>query len=214
MPDLEKLLENSQKEEQFFLDAHQKVITFYSTLITAVLSATIAGVATAPKERPECYIFLLAGPLMAIALAEIAKRGTSRFYRRFLEAVTMCAKLEQALGLTKRNVMAPNKDDYWPFEQLIPDRWLKSRKGISVSTRGTWLENNCPFVRCCRLNGVGGEEVYSSENFIKHYMDLGYQHITWKLLMTVEIISVFLFIVLLLLCLCKFEAFCALCSLW
>lgn len=165
MPDYERLLENCEKEEQFFLEAHHKRVAFYSSVISAVLAATIAGVTKAPEGLSEYYLLLLAGPVIAVALARIARDGTFRFYQRFLEAVTMRAKLEQALGLTKPGTLPSKANDYWKDEPLIPKRYLDAREDKNALT---------------------------SEDFIKKYSHLGYQGATRKLLVTIQIVSILL----------------------
>jgi hypothetical protein len=158
-PDLQKLLETKIQEEHYFLEAHQKRIAFYFSVVTAILAATVAGAINA--SSPEHYLLLLPGPLLVLALAKIARFGTFRFYQRFLETVTMRAKLEQALGLTRPHTIRNEEADYWPEEALIPGRHIRSRKACE-----------------------------SSDAFIEKHGNLGYQKATHSLLSVVQVIAV------------------------
>ena len=64
---LEKLLEIEIKEEQHFLEAHQKRVAFYFSILSAILAATIAGAMQATSGIH--YTLLLAGPVLIFAIA-------------------------------------------------------------------------------------------------------------------------------------------------
>ena len=125
---LEKLLETTISEEQYFIEAHQKRIQFYSSLISAILAATVAGFLKA--EMWYQYAFLIVGPVMTISLSSIAMGGTYRLYQRFLEAVVMRAKVEQMSGMHETN---STEGAYWEGESLVPTRHHENRTKHSTS---------------------------------------------------------------------------------
>jgi len=128
--DLLALLAKVIDEEHWCLDAHQSRVHFYTSFISAIIVATIAGTLNAKEAHH--YLLLLIGPLLIWAVAQIAEDGTYRLYQRFLEAVTMRAKLEQVLGLTNPFPSLP-PGAYWGTEPLIPDRYLRSRQEAQSS---------------------------------------------------------------------------------
>lgn len=155
-----KLLEHAVAEEHYFLDAHQKRVTFYSSLISAVLVATVAGVMKADSALE--YVLLLIGPAVVFALALLAHTGTFRFYQRFLEAVTVRAKLEQQLGLTQPRVTDTSENEYWPEEPFVATRHIRSRR------------------------------TKTSEEFIKKYSRQGYQKPTVRLFCFFQCVAILL----------------------
>ena len=129
MADLERLLESAVGEEHDFLEAHQRRTQFYSSLISAVLAATVGGALQA--NEPVHFYMLLTGPVLVISLSVLALGGTFRLYQRFLEAVVLRAKLEQALGL--HDLRNQGEGCYWRGEPLLAPRHLKARKKFSES---------------------------------------------------------------------------------
>ena len=79
------------------------------------------------------FIFLLVGPILVFAFAHIARGGTFLFYQRFLEAVSMRAKVEQALGLTDPTTFPARDSGYWPGEAFVAPRFLRARQGSDTS---------------------------------------------------------------------------------
>ena len=126
-----KLLEMTRDDEHTSLDAHHKRVAFYSSLISAILAATVAGAMRADTWLH--YLLLLVGPVLVFSLATIARDGTFRFYQRFLEAVTTRAKLDQSLGLTDPDLLPRPDTGYWLNESLVPPRYLKSRSDVTGS---------------------------------------------------------------------------------
>jgi hypothetical protein len=159
--ELFKLREIAHDEELAFLEAHQKRVAFYSSLISAILVATLAGALKA--ENALHYFLLILGPVLVFSIAAIAKDATRRFYRRYVEAVTMEAKLDQALDLTDPDWLPKRTSGYWIDESLIPQRFLNSRK-----------------------------EAENSQAFIDKRLDTGYQGATRSLFVMFEVIAVVL----------------------
>jgi len=97
-----------------------------------VVGGTIAGLFQVSEWYH--YLFPITGPFLIFLVSSIAIRGTFRIYRSFLEAITMRAKVEQGLGLTR----PPSQEDeqtreYWQSERFIPDRYIESRNGYPTS---------------------------------------------------------------------------------
>ncbi|MDE3100113.1 MAG: hypothetical protein KGJ88_11630 [Verrucomicrobiota bacterium] len=136
-PDLLKLLELAVQDEHQMLEAHQQRVQFYSSLISAILAATVAGAMQA-KEHIH-YLLLLAGPILVVALSVIAFGGTFRLYQRFLEAQVKKAKIEQALNLHKP--VQDDSQDYWKGEPFVGTRHLVSRREHQSSQ--DFIRHNC-----------------------------------------------------------------------
>ena len=131
--DLLKLFENAVSEEHYFLEAHQDRVAFYSGLVTVIVAGTAVGF----LQASDWYHFaaLCVGPMLLFAVSANAIAGSFRLYQRFIEAVTVRAKIEQELGLTK--VLSRDTgevDSYWPSEPLVPCRHIESRKMYESST--------------------------------------------------------------------------------
>jgi len=125
--ELLKLYELAINEEHHFLDAHQNRVAFYSGILSALVAGTVAGF----FQASEWYhlAFLCIGPVLIFVVSTIAIDGTLRFYQRFVDAVTVRAKIEQELGLTEeRSVNTNVSGSYWQSEPIIPPRHIKSRK--------------------------------------------------------------------------------------
>lgn len=162
---LEKLLEIEINEEQHFLEAHQKRVAFYSSILSAILAATIAGAMKATSGIH--YTLLLAGPVLIFAIAHIARDGTFRIYQRFLEAITIRAKIEQVIGLTEPIKKIRFSLEYWADEPFVPSRHMKARR----------KEN-------------------STDGFIEARKKLGYHRSSRNLFITFQITAVLILFVL------------------
>jgi hypothetical protein len=118
-------------EEQYFLKEHQIRVAFYSSIITLLFGGTVAAL----FEATQWYhiMFLALGPVLIIVISALAMDGTSRYYQRFLEAVTIKAKLQEKLGLTKEPYSEKYRCSYWSSESYIPVRHIESRKNYESS---------------------------------------------------------------------------------
>ena len=127
-----KIYELIINEEHHYIKTHQSVISFYSGIITALVAGIVVGV----FQASEWYHlgFLCVGPLLIFVVSTIAIRGTFRAYQRFLEAITIRAKIEQELGLTMQRSKNTNRTDlYWQSEPIIPICHIESRKRYKSS---------------------------------------------------------------------------------
>ena len=123
--ELIKIYELSIQEEHYFLDAHQARVRFYTSIVSVLMGATVAGAMRA--TQPHDFLFLSIGPLLAFLTAWIALDGTYRLYQRFLESVTVRAKIESELGLTKERAAEEGCEESWACEPIVPNRHIKSR---------------------------------------------------------------------------------------
>lgn len=159
-----KVYELIMKEEQHFLEAHQTRVKFYMSIISVLMAATVAGVMKATIWYH--FIILTAGPILSLLASSIASDGTFRLYQRFLESVTMRAKLEQVLGFTKIPQFDSSIENlYWQNEGIVAPRHIESRK-----------------------------EFDSSKSFLEKFSRKGYHHSTKMLFRGFQVLSVlFLF---------------------
>ena len=158
-----KLYELAINEEHHFLDQHQSRVAFYS----GILSALVAGIVAGLFHASEWYhvAILCAGPVLIFTISTIAMDGTFRLYQRFLEAITIRAKIEQELGLTiSSSGNVTGSDFYWRSEPIIPLRHIESREGCE-----------------------------SSDAFIKQYSTKGYHLWTLRLLRVFRWLSILMF---------------------
>lgn len=147
MPELKnnnllKLLELTINEEQFFLVEHQKRITFFTGVISTLLGITIYGfndliskyLLSQNNEVINIYpfVFLIIIPFLIICVSIIAKASTFRFYQRFIETITIRAKIEHDMGLTANRLMQDSLKSNWEMDPYLPPRYLMARKGTPV----------------------------------------------------------------------------------
>jgi hypothetical protein len=125
-------------EEQYFLKEHQVRVAFNSGIITLLFGGTVAGI----FRVTEWYqlVFLAFGPILIIIVSALAIDGTSRYYQRFLEAVTTKAKLQQKLGLINEPYSEKFKCPYWSSESYMPIRHIENRKKYESSQ--SFIENH------------------------------------------------------------------------
>jgi hypothetical protein len=129
--DQSKLLEMLRlysEEERHWLQEHHSRAIYYTSLLTSVAGAILFGYFNI--KAPTHFIIICVGSLTLTLLAKRAAKGMRRLYRRYLEAITMRAKIEQWLGL-----MAPINGElaYWRGESLIPQRFRDARSAHATS---------------------------------------------------------------------------------
>jgi hypothetical protein len=136
--DLLDLYKTSIDEMRQLGDAYERRLTWFTSLVSALGAATVAGVMQA-REWPE-FLAVLIGPLLLVCISRLARQGLSRFYQAFLAAVSARAKLEQRLGLTHEPPTSSDAhaDDYWRNEPIVALRYIKSRKDYESSDR--WID--------------------------------------------------------------------------
>jgi len=172
--DLLKLYELAVSDQHIFAREHQNRIHFHAGLISALLVATVAGLIKSSHSYH--FVALLLGPALIFTISHIAVGATFRLYQCLLEAITMRAKIEQELGLTKSRITeSKGNNEYWQSEQIVPYRHIKSRRDFQ-----------------------------SSQAFVLANLSKGYQRWTRYLFRLFQLISIFLFFVLLILAIYKY----------
>jgi|GEM_PF-3129429 len=125
-----KMYEVHSEDQISHLDSHYKYRNYYTAILAALLSIFVGGMLQFYKEpfAPALLVLLLCIGVFSW----LGKRTTDRYYKRFLESITILAKIENALGLdhsikTKKSTF---DDVLWiNDEQLLPDRWVRDRRG-------------------------------------------------------------------------------------
>lgn len=128
-----KLYELFKGEEFHFLNAHHSRISFYSGFLSTLIAATIAGLLKASASWH--YVVLFSSSGLILLVIGTAFSATWRPYQRFLEAVTMSAKIEEKLGLTTPPAN-PSGERYWyQTEPIVPKRLIESRTVLKRAFR-------------------------------------------------------------------------------
>ena len=117
-------------QEIAWLNLHRQYSQQYLTLISAIFAISL-GAFYQFKNYPLLVIAIILGPLLNILLCITAIKMCNRFYQRFLEGVTIQAKIEPLLGLDNQRGKNQKDPVIHPFPNdryYLPDRWLKSQK--------------------------------------------------------------------------------------
>ena len=138
---LYKLYLLNSKNEKYFLSEHQKRVSFYFGLISALIAASIAGVMKSDKWY---YGFLLiCGPIAIIVVSRLGKKGVNRLYQRFLESITTIKKIEHDFGLTIKRNKNPDDENAWVANEcFLPCRYIKATK---YNSSDEWVNNHMFF---------------------------------------------------------------------
>lgn len=125
--DLLRLYEITAEDHRQSTQWQHERFAFFVKLIVAVVAATIVGIFEASTWYH--FAFLSCGPIISALLAIFGRRSVLRSHDAILKAVTVRAKLDQQLGLTKPLAIPEGEQDmYWDGEPLITPRHIKSRK--------------------------------------------------------------------------------------
>jgi hypothetical protein len=134
-----KVLRNEQIS---WLNLHREHAQHYLTFIAAVFAVTLGAVYQI-KDNPWLLLATAIGPVVNILLCANASQVCDRFYQRFLEGITIEAKLETLLGFTSpRSGIGVSSESSMPFPQdqyILPERWLESRQ---YGTAAQFVETN------------------------------------------------------------------------
>ena len=118
-------------EETSCLNLHRQYSQQYFTLIVAILAASLLAVYHF-KDDPWITLVVLAAPVVNILLSITAIKMCNRFYQRFLEAITVQAKLEPLIGF---NLTRPDESEASrPFPEdtcILPEIIIKRETKIS-----------------------------------------------------------------------------------
>ncbi|HUV59143.1 MAG TPA: hypothetical protein VMW09_03420 [Desulfatiglandales bacterium] len=118
-----------------WLNLHRQHLQQYFVLIAALFGASLGAIYHF-RHDPWFTIAVIVGPLLGALLSITAVGMCDRFYRSFLESVTIHAKLAPIVGVTEKRSMLPNKKGTIPFPDdihYIPERWFESRSCFKTS---------------------------------------------------------------------------------
>ncbi len=152
-------------EEQFFTTLFENRLSFYSGLLSTIITAVVLGIFYAQTATE--YTALLFGPIVLIFISlsgiNAAKRGTTRVYK----VLAVRAKLEQALGLTKpQKYRQSDQDIYWNSEPISDTEHISIRKSYKssrdfsnggVNNKGNLLHQTIRFYSFFIFLGIIGE---------------------------------------------------------
>jgi hypothetical protein len=125
-----------------WLRLHREYSQKYVTLITALMVASL-GALYQFGNNPWATLGIIIGPILNILLSFNAIAACDRYYRQFLEGVTVQAKLEPFIGLRQSRVSESGAYSCpFPFPQddeILPIRWLNSR---TQSAADSFVQDN------------------------------------------------------------------------
>lgn len=114
-----------------WLNLHREYAQHHLTFIAAVFAVTLGAIYQF-KDNPWLSLVVAIGPVINILLCANASRVCDRFYRRFLEGITIQTKLEALVGFTSpRSDIDVSRESSIPFPQdryILPERWHDSRQ--------------------------------------------------------------------------------------
>jgi hypothetical protein len=125
-----RLFEIAVSDERHHYESYHRHVRFHVGLVTAIGGATATGV----LDNPTWYRFL-AIPLASLAIVFVSRnaiRVSNTGYRRFLEAVTIRAKIEHRLGLWEAPTSQPGSP-WWESEPIVPRRHREDRADATSS---------------------------------------------------------------------------------
>ena len=115
-------------EETMWLNLHRQYSQQYFTLIAAIFATSLLATYHFRGE-PWLTLIVLIAPIVNILLSVTAIRMCNRFYQRFLEGITIQAKLEPLIGLTGPRPDEIEASRSFPEDKhILPERWLTGRK--------------------------------------------------------------------------------------
>jgi hypothetical protein len=142
------------EEMRKYADVYHARIIWFTSILTAVLAATIAGLLKATNRYE--YAIMIVGPLLIIGITRIARHAIDHCYEVFLISVTVRAKYEQLLGLTNPpHYKVDTLSAYWINEPLVASKHIESRKDFHESSE-KWIK--------ARLKG--GDQTWTNRFFM------------------------------------------------
>jgi hypothetical protein len=114
-----------------WLNLHREYAQHHLTFIAAVFAVTLGAIYQF-KDNPWLSLVVAIGPAINILLCANASRVCDRFYRRFLEGITIQTKLEALVDFTSpRSDIGISSESSIPFPEdqyILPERWHESRQ--------------------------------------------------------------------------------------
>ncbi|MCX5815310.1 MAG: hypothetical protein NTX75_03580 [Proteobacteria bacterium] len=127
-----KIYEIFRKNLLASMNLHRQHAQHYLTFIAVVTAATIAGFVAMLNANSSKTCFLVVGPIFNVYLSVLAICMCNRYYKGFLEEVSVTAKIEELIGLSTPHSQRQNscfKED----ETIVPSRWIKGRERFKNS---------------------------------------------------------------------------------
>ncbi len=135
--DLKELYKETLQEQRYFSEDHNKRIVGFTGLISAITFATLAGFLKV--SQPLHYLALLLGPVAMFTVSQVALEAIKGLHRRWLECISMRAKIEYRLGLMNPSSGPTEKPlDYLRCEPLVPPRHIEDFEKHQSSQN--WLD--------------------------------------------------------------------------
>ena len=115
-------------KETICLKLHRQYSQQYFTLIMAIFAASLLAIYHF-KTDYQIMLAMLFVPIVNIVLSVTAIHMCNRFYKRFLEAITIQAKLEPLIGLIATRPDASEPSSPFPEDtHILPERWVTGRQ--------------------------------------------------------------------------------------
>ncbi len=134
-PDFIELYKIVRAGQQSWADQHLQYLFQFLVAIGSFTTITFGGFLIFRDNKALATLALLvplAGLAFNIVLSFFAFKVCDRAYRRFLEEVSICSKLEAELGFW--NERPPGSKLFRNDKYFLPDRWLKaSEKELTVA---------------------------------------------------------------------------------
>lgn len=150
---LYKLYALETENQKFFVSEHQKRVSFYLGLISALFSVTVAGVIKS-EQWYDCFVLIL-GPITIVIVSGIAKKSADRFYMSFLESITTLKKIELDFGLRKER--SKDRKKKW----IVTECYVTKRhtEGILYDSSETWVKKHMRYSENSKRNYNGMVEL-------------------------------------------------------
>lgn len=119
----------AREDEISWLNLYRQYSQQYFALVAALFGVSLGAIYHFRNE-PWFSIAIIVGPILGALLSIIAVKTCDRFYQRFLESVTIQAKLEPLVGVTEKRSISADSPQLTPFPDdvhYIPERWFESR---------------------------------------------------------------------------------------
>lgn len=160
----------SVEEMRKYADIYHARIVWFTSILTAVIAATIAGLMKASIWYE--YAIMIVCPLLIVGVTKIARHAIDHCYEVFLISVTVRAKYEQMLGLTyPPHYKVDSSDSYWINESLVAPTHMKSRKEFQASSE-QWI----------RARLKDGDQTWANRFFV------GGEIVGWLLIIVIGIL--------------------------
>jgi hypothetical protein len=150
-----KKYELTIQQEHDHYESYRTHVKFYVGLLGVLLGAGVIMLSRGPVQY---HLVVLVGlPSLTILISFYGINSVDTGYRRWLETVTILAKLEHLLGFDKsKNAEGDSRDFKWSAEALVSTRHVVDRNSY---------ENSEDFIKDCMRKGNHRWTVYLFRTF-------------------------------------------------